>query len=375
MRSTPPPCANRVRDEAGIAMIIVITVVMLLTLIPLAIFTQAVQQLPLARHDQDHESALHAAEAGVDDYLNRLNQNSNYWTYSATNPDPDGNGAFTSFVPVRRPERQRARRSATRPTRRRRAVNGIDLPHVDRQVAQRHAHGEGRHPAPGLPRLPVHDRLRDRRSRAVGRPVVVRVPRVAVEPEHQQLRAEHVVVQHRVLDRPRDAERAGAHERRAVRVRRARTSTATPTRTTTRRRARASRAARSFVGPEPHAEPARLHERAGLQPQQRSRRAARTCRSRPRTPRSARRPTARVGGLGLPLHRARRRSRCTTPGTPGRWTSRARSTRSTNPGCGPGTNLNLPAERRGLRADRADRARPTRTTRRAPAPRATATPR
>ena len=36
-------------------MIIVITVVMLMTLIPLAIFTQAVQQLPLARHDQDHE--------------------------------------------------------------------------------------------------------------------------------------------------------------------------------------------------------------------------------------------------------------------------------------------------------------------------------
>ena len=81
-------------------MIIVITVVMLLTLIPLAIFTQAVQQLPLARHDQDHETALHAAEAGVDDYLNRLNQNSNYWAYSATNPDPSGNAAFTSFVPV-----------------------------------------------------------------------------------------------------------------------------------------------------------------------------------------------------------------------------------------------------------------------------------
>ena len=37
------------RDEAGIAMIIVMTVVMLLTFIPLAIFTQAIQQLPLAR--------------------------------------------------------------------------------------------------------------------------------------------------------------------------------------------------------------------------------------------------------------------------------------------------------------------------------------
>ena len=77
------------RDEAGLAMIVVMMVVMLLTMIPLAIFTQAIQQLPLARHDQDHESALAAAEAGVDDYLNRLNQNSNYWTYNATSTPPD----------------------------------------------------------------------------------------------------------------------------------------------------------------------------------------------------------------------------------------------------------------------------------------------
>jgi hypothetical protein len=87
-------------DESGLAMIVVMMVVMLLTFIPLAIFTQSLQQLPLARHDQDHEAALHAAEAGVDDYLNRLNQNSNYWLYNATNAAPDGNQAFTNWVPV-----------------------------------------------------------------------------------------------------------------------------------------------------------------------------------------------------------------------------------------------------------------------------------
>ncbi len=92
------------RDESGIAMITVMAVVMILTFTTLAIFTQAVQQLPLARHDQDHESALAAAEAGVDDYLNHLNQNSNYWTYSATNLPPDGNQAFTSWVPVPGPD-------------------------------------------------------------------------------------------------------------------------------------------------------------------------------------------------------------------------------------------------------------------------------
>src|SRR6185437_9711485 len=102
-KKNPRSRVEMVRDEAGLAMIIVMAVVLLLTLIPLALFTQSLQQLPLARHDQDHESALAAAEAGVDDYLNRLNQNSNYWTYNAANLPGDGNGAFTGFVPVAGP--------------------------------------------------------------------------------------------------------------------------------------------------------------------------------------------------------------------------------------------------------------------------------
>ena len=83
------------RDEAGIAMVIAITLVLLMSLIPLAVWAQTVEQLPLARHDQDHEAALAAAEAGVDDYLNHLAQNNNYWQYSSTNLPPDNNKAFT----------------------------------------------------------------------------------------------------------------------------------------------------------------------------------------------------------------------------------------------------------------------------------------
>ena len=44
-------------DESGLAMISAITVVMLMTIIPLAIVQGAIAQLPLARHDQDRESA------------------------------------------------------------------------------------------------------------------------------------------------------------------------------------------------------------------------------------------------------------------------------------------------------------------------------
>ncbi|MDQ1461738.1 MAG: hypothetical protein QOI08_3222, partial [Actinomycetota bacterium] len=83
-----------------VAMIIAIMVVMLMTMIPLVVVNQAIQQLPLARNDQDHEAALAAAEAGVDDYLGRLALNGNYWTYTATNPPTPANAAFSGWVPV-----------------------------------------------------------------------------------------------------------------------------------------------------------------------------------------------------------------------------------------------------------------------------------
>jgi hypothetical protein len=97
-RRSPRRWPRQSPDEAGMAMIIAVLVILLLTLIPLTMFFEAVQQLPLARHDQDHESALHAAEAGVEDYINHLNANNNYW--SLGNAPGDGNQAFTTWVPV-----------------------------------------------------------------------------------------------------------------------------------------------------------------------------------------------------------------------------------------------------------------------------------
>jgi Tfp pilus assembly protein PilX len=88
------------RDDAGVAMVMTVTIMLLLTLVPLIVFDQAVQQLPIARHEQDHESALHAAEAGVDDYLNHLNNNANYWLYSTAATSPDNNQALDTYVAV-----------------------------------------------------------------------------------------------------------------------------------------------------------------------------------------------------------------------------------------------------------------------------------
>ncbi|MGH9103284.1 MAG: hypothetical protein ACRDYD_09960 [Acidimicrobiales bacterium] len=91
---------RRRREEGGQAMILVVGVILLLTLLPLVVFNQAIQQLPIAHHDQSYQAALGAAEAGVDDYLNRLNEDGNYWIYSASNPPPTANGAFTGWVPI-----------------------------------------------------------------------------------------------------------------------------------------------------------------------------------------------------------------------------------------------------------------------------------
>ncbi|MGH2661713.1 MAG: pilus assembly PilX N-terminal domain-containing protein [Actinomycetota bacterium] len=88
------------RDESGVAMVIVA----ISTFVTLALVTVAVQSAvssrSLSRRDQDWNASLAAAEAGIDDYLSRLNRDDSYWLYSATNPPSDGNQAFTDWVPI-----------------------------------------------------------------------------------------------------------------------------------------------------------------------------------------------------------------------------------------------------------------------------------
>ncbi|MCU4184826.1 pilus assembly PilX N-terminal domain-containing protein [Acidiferrimicrobium sp. IK] len=83
-------------------MIIALLIMMVLTLIPTAIFAEDLQGLPLARHEQDYQAALQAADAGVADYVNRLDNNTTYYTYSnaaGERPDP-GNPAFSGWTNV-----------------------------------------------------------------------------------------------------------------------------------------------------------------------------------------------------------------------------------------------------------------------------------
>jgi Tfp pilus assembly protein PilX len=74
----------RTRDDEGSALLMVLGMMMVLTIIVTAAGTLAMRTAAFSRHSTDWNAALAAAEAGVDDYLARLNRNDNYWV---TSPD------------------------------------------------------------------------------------------------------------------------------------------------------------------------------------------------------------------------------------------------------------------------------------------------
>lgn len=87
-------------DEKGVALVVVMLSVFALMSLGLAFTSYAVGSQNLSKRDERWNAAIPAAEAGVDDYILRLNENSNYWQYSSSNPPPDGNQAFSQFVDV-----------------------------------------------------------------------------------------------------------------------------------------------------------------------------------------------------------------------------------------------------------------------------------
>jgi hypothetical protein len=82
--------------EEGAVLIMVLFASMVLTALVTGLLGMTIQAQSFARRRQDFQGALQAAQAGVDDYLTRLNYApANYWATA----DPS-NLAFTSWVPV-----------------------------------------------------------------------------------------------------------------------------------------------------------------------------------------------------------------------------------------------------------------------------------
>jgi Tfp pilus assembly protein PilX len=66
------------RDDTGIAMIMVLGVIMVMTLLVGTAIAYAMAVKPQAKRDQDWNAALAAAGAGVDDFVARVNKSDSY---------------------------------------------------------------------------------------------------------------------------------------------------------------------------------------------------------------------------------------------------------------------------------------------------------
>ena len=88
------------RDEDGMAMITIILALTIMIALAVAAIQYGLGSQNVSKRDQDWQSALSAAEAGLDNYQFHVNENANYIAYSASNPPPDGNLAFSQYVAI-----------------------------------------------------------------------------------------------------------------------------------------------------------------------------------------------------------------------------------------------------------------------------------
>ena len=96
-RGVPGPHrAGHRPDDSGIAMVITVMILVVVMTLLTVVFNSGVQALPLARHAQDYQAALQAADAGVEDYINRLDNNSSYYLITS---DPQ-NPALSGWTPL-----------------------------------------------------------------------------------------------------------------------------------------------------------------------------------------------------------------------------------------------------------------------------------
>jgi Tfp pilus assembly protein PilV len=84
---------SRCSDEDGFALITVLGTMAVVTLLLLGVLNVLVKDMKPSRASQDARTALAAAQAGLEEYLSRLNVNDTYWSTPA---DPVANPAFAT---------------------------------------------------------------------------------------------------------------------------------------------------------------------------------------------------------------------------------------------------------------------------------------
>src|ERR1700722_9815032 len=83
------PARSDPGSEGGFAMLLTVIVMMIVMVLVTVVFSQGMQSQPLARQGQNYQAALQAAESGIQDYIDRLDNNTTYYLLNntdATNP-------------------------------------------------------------------------------------------------------------------------------------------------------------------------------------------------------------------------------------------------------------------------------------------------
>ena len=88
------------RGEDGASLILVMGISFVLLIVVTTVAQSALHGFRGSVRDQRWHSALAAADAGVEDYLYRLNQDGNYWRWTADDLPPDGNPALAGEAPI-----------------------------------------------------------------------------------------------------------------------------------------------------------------------------------------------------------------------------------------------------------------------------------
>ena len=95
----------RLGDERGFTMVTALGTLFVVSILSATAIAAAGGDIRLSRYDQDDKQAYAAAEAGINDYLAHLNEDSNYWaqcTGPVGNPYPAVNQEFTGAAPAAR---------------------------------------------------------------------------------------------------------------------------------------------------------------------------------------------------------------------------------------------------------------------------------
>lgn len=85
----PAPVINRLSDERGFSMVVVMLVMMVVGMFVVGAFAAANGDLPQSRKSQDRKLAYGAAEAGLNFYEYHLNAENDYWTNCTNVPAPN----------------------------------------------------------------------------------------------------------------------------------------------------------------------------------------------------------------------------------------------------------------------------------------------